>query len=101
MKKNIETLADDSIQAVLGLRFVRAQYNGLGGIKDGLPVLGLVAQEAKTCMPDAVRTYRAKLRHDDEVETDLLGIDYHAVIIHSARAIQQIVKLLTDAKIIK
>ena len=90
LKQNIEPVKDDSL-AVLGkLDWVRYQYNGQAKTPRGLQAIGLIAQVLREQLPEAVRSIKSKLKETDEDETDVLTIDYHHVIVHSARAIQQL-----------
>ena len=41
-------------------------------------------------MPEAVRSTKMKLKETDSEETEVLAIDYHHILVHSARAIQQL-----------
>jgi len=90
LKQNIEPVDDDSL-AILGkLNWVRYQYNGLADTPPDLKAIGLAAQELLEQLPEAVRSTKGKLRETDDEETDLLAIDYHYILVHSARAIQQL-----------
>lgn len=90
LKQNVEEVTDDST-AILGmLRWVRYQYNGLAGTPKGATGIGLIAQEVRPHLPEAVRAVKGKLGPADKEETELLGLDYHAILVHCARAIQQI-----------
>lgn len=92
LKRNIHDVTDDSVATLSRLRWISAEYNGLAGIPAGTPLIGLVAQEAQAVMPNAVRSVNAKLKHTDEETTALLGVDYHHVLVHSARAIAQLAR---------
>jgi hypothetical protein len=90
LKQNVEPVSDDSL-AILGtLDWVRYEYNGLAGTPKGAKGIGLVAQELQKQLPEAVRSTKTKLNETDDAEADVLTIDYHHVIVHSARAIQQL-----------
>jgi hypothetical protein len=90
LKQNIEAVKDDSLAILEKLDWIRYEYNGLADTPSGLPAIGLVAQAVVEQIPEAVRSTKGKLRETDDEETDVLAIDYHYVLVHSARAIQQL-----------
>ena len=90
LKQNVQTVTDDSLGLICNLRVVRAQYNGLGGMPAGLPLIGLVAQEARIHVPEMVSIFNAPLNPTDSEDTELFGLNYHALLLHCAHALQQI-----------
>ena len=83
-------MKDDSL-AILGkLDWIRFEYNGLANMPQGERAIGLIAQELQLQLPEAVRSTKTKLKETDAEETDVMAIDYHYMIVHSARAIQQL-----------
>jgi hypothetical protein len=90
LKQNVEPVKDDSLAILDKLDWIRYEYNGQAQMPQGLKGLGLVAQTLREQMPEAVRSTRTKLNDADAEETDVLAIDYHYVLVHSARAIQQL-----------
>jgi hypothetical protein len=90
LKQNIEPVKDDSLAILEKLDWIRYEYNGLASTPKGDKGIGLVAQVLREQMPEAVRSAKAKLNETDGAETDVLAIDYHHIIVHSARAIQQL-----------
>lgn len=90
LKQNIEPVKEDSLAILDKLDWVRFEYNGLADMPRGLKAIGLVAQALRDQMPEAVRSEKTKLTADDAEESDVLAIDYHYVLVHSARAIQQL-----------
>ena len=90
LKQNISPVKDDSL-AILGkLSWVRYEYNGQAGTPKGERAVGLVAQALQEQLPEAVRSTKTKLNETDAEGTDVLAIDYHHILVHSARAIQQL-----------
>jgi hypothetical protein len=90
LKQNIEPVQDDSL-AILGqLNWIRYEYNGQANTPRGLKAIGLVAQALQQQLPEAVRSSKTKLNETDDGETDVLAIDYHHILVHMARAIQQL-----------
>jgi hypothetical protein len=90
LKQNLLPVKDDSL-AILGkLNWVRYEYNGLAAMPRGLKGIGLIAQALQDELPEAVRSAKAKLKETDADEVDVLSIDYHHILVHSARAIQQL-----------
>ena len=90
LKQNIQPVKDDSLSILGKFDWVRYQYNGKANTPEGLNGIGLVAQELQLQLPEAVRSAKTKLNEADAGETDVLAIDYHHIIVHSARAIQQL-----------
>ena len=90
LKQNIKPVKDDSLAIIGKLDWIRYEYNGMANMPRGEKAIGLVAQELQTQLPEAVRSTKTKLSEADAAETDVLAIDYHHVIVHSARAIQQL-----------
>jgi hypothetical protein len=91
LKQNIRPVKDDSLAILEKLDWVRYEYNGKADTPPGKDAIGLVAQVLQEQLPEAVRSTRRKLTETDDAETDLLAIDYHHIIVHSARAIQQLI----------
>jgi hypothetical protein len=94
LKENIEPVMDDSLAILGALHWVRYEYNGQADTPRGLKAIGLSAQELSRHMPEAVRSVKTKLNENDAEESDVFGIDYHHILVHSARAIQ-----LLDAEV--
>ena len=90
LKQNIEPVKDDSLAILAKLDWIRFEYNGLAGMPPGEKAIGLVAQELQAQLPEAVRSTKTKLNKTDAEETGVMAIDYHYIIVHSARAIQQL-----------
>jgi hypothetical protein len=81
---------DDSLAILDKLDWIRYEYNGQASTPKGAKGIGLVAQTLREQLPEAVRSTKTKLNDADDAETDVLAIDYHYVLVHSARAIQQL-----------
>lgn len=90
LKQHIETVKDDSLAILNKLAWVRFEYNGKADTPRGENAIGLVAQMLQEQLPEAVRSNKAKLQETDDAEADVLSIDYHHVLVHSARAIVQL-----------
>ena len=90
LKQNIKPVEDDSLAILAKLDWIRFEYNGLAGMPPGEKAIGLIAQELQKQLPEAVRSTKTKLNKTDTVETQVMAIDYHYIIVHSARAIQQL-----------
>jgi hypothetical protein len=90
LKENVEPVMDDSLAILAALNWARYEYNGRGNTPQGLKAIGLSAQEVRAHLPEAVRSVNAKLDESDDEESELLAIDYHHILVHSARAIQQL-----------
>jgi hypothetical protein len=98
-KRKITPMTDDAVSILNKLRWIRYEYNGLAGTPDGDRGMGLVAQEMRAHLPEAVRTVKAKLEDTDEQPTDLYGLDFHAISVMTALAIQQLDARLKKAGI--
>ena len=96
LKRNVVEMADDSLGILTRLRWVRYEYNGLAAMPEGLAGVGLEAQELRQYLPEAVREVLIKLHADDAEASPVLGIDYHHVIVHCARAIRQLAAQIAD-----
>jgi Chaperone of endosialidase len=90
LKQNVEAVEDDSLAILRNLDWVRYEYNGQASTPKGLKAIGLVAQDLAEHLPEAVRSTRTRLIETDADEADVLAIDYHYILVHSARAIQQL-----------
>jgi hypothetical protein len=90
LKQNVEPVEDDSLAILRNLDWVRYEYNGQANTPKGLKAIGLAAQAIEEQLPEAVRRTRSKLIETDDEETDVLAIDYHHILVHSARAIRQL-----------
>ena len=90
LKQNIQPVKDDSLSILSRLDWIRYEYNGKASTPKGLKAIGLVAQELQAQLPEAVRSTKTKLNETDAETTDVMAIDYHHIIVHSARAIQQL-----------
>jgi hypothetical protein len=100
LKENIEPVTDDSLAILGALNWVRYEYNGQGNTPRGLKAVGLSAQELSTHLPEAVRSVKARLSESNAEESDVLSIDYHHILVHSARAIQQLAAEVKSLKAI-
>ena len=90
LKQNVQPVKDDSLAILEKLDWIRFEYNGLANMPLGERAIGLIAQELQVQLPEAVRNTKTKLKETDAEETDVMAIDYHHIIVHSARAIQQL-----------
>jgi hypothetical protein len=90
LKENVQPVTDDSLRILESLDWIRFEYNGSAQMPKGLKTIGLSAQKLQEHLPEAVRGVKGKLTESDPEETELLGIDYHHILVHTARAIQQL-----------
>ncbi len=96
-KENVQPVEDDSVALLRALQWIRYQYNGKGQTPKGHKSIGMDAKELQKIMPDAVRVTRGKMEMGDLKDSDLYAIDYHAVFVHAARAIQLLDERLRKA----
>jgi Chaperone of endosialidase len=78
------------LDAVCDLRPISFEFNGLAGTKPGVRHFGLVADEAVLVMPELVGSKRAKLRPDDDEETDILTLDATALTYALVNALREV-----------
>lgn len=100
LKQNVEPVKDDSLSVLGKLNWIRYEYDGKAEMPPGLKGIGLIAQELRVQLPEAVRSTKTKLNATDAEETDILAIDYHHILVHSARAIQQLAAEVQNLKAI-
>src|SRR5262249_44801101 len=89
MKQHVKNL-DGGLDIINRLRPTEAEYNGLGGTPEGIRVVSLIAEELAKVLPHAVETHRGKLRAEDSDDSDLLGVNFHEVLLHLILAVQQL-----------
>ena len=89
LKRNVRPL-EGGLPVITALRAIEAEYNGLGGTKEGQRVVGFLAEEIRKILPHTVGTYRGKLREDDAEETELSDFNLHEVLLHLVVAVQQL-----------
>lgn len=89
IKRNIRTLVDGGLAVIERLRPVRAEWNGLCGMKAGRPLVSVIAQELQAVEPAAAYPFPASAEIPD-----LLGIEPMAIIGHLILAVQQLLNRL-------
>jgi hypothetical protein len=97
LKRNIQPLIG-GLPLIAELRPISAEWNGLANTRAGERVVSIIAQELQTVMPDAVAPFRAKLRPEDSMETELLAFDPMAIVSHLILAVQQLERRLKDVE---
>lgn len=60
---------------LMGVRVREWEYNGLGGTKEGMFGIGVVADEIEKILPGTVSTYKGRLNPDDENDCDIKRFD--------------------------
>lgn len=93
LKQNVRTL-NGGLPLIARLRPITAEWNGLADTRRGERITSVIAQELQAVIPDAVYPYRAKLRPDDDKETELLGYDQMTLTCHLILAVQQLERRL-------
>lgn len=93
VKKNIMSF-DEGIEAIRKLRIVKFQFNGKGNTSKDLESIGVIAQEAKDVLPEAVNAYSAKFNEEDEFETEILSFNGSSLFYKMVNAIKDIDKRL-------
>jgi hypothetical protein len=95
LKQKVRTLSG-GLPLIARLRPISAEWNGLASTREGERLTSIIAQELQAVIPDAVYPYRAKLRADDDEQTELLGYDQMALTCHLILAVQQLERRLKD-----
>jgi hypothetical protein len=89
LKKNVRPYAE-GVQTLLGIESVRFQYNGLYGTPtDNREVIGIVANQLETVIPEAIFRIKGKLSVNDLEETDILHYDEVPMIMVCINAIKE------------
>ena len=85
------------MQTLLGIDSVKFQYNGLGGTPtDGRDVIGIIANQLETIIPEAIYRIKGKLRLEDIEETDILHYDEVPMLMVAINAIKEHTKSIDD-----
>ena len=92
LKRNVvDYRPDDALAAVLQLRPVQFEFNGLAGTPDdGKTFVGLVADEVEPVMPEMVSTREAFLRTDDAAPVDVKVLDCTALLFTLVNAVKDL-----------
>ncbi|HXI76318.1 MAG TPA: tail fiber domain-containing protein [Steroidobacteraceae bacterium] len=92
LKRNVvDYRPDDALAAVLQLRPVQFEFNGLAGTPDdGKTFVGLVADEVEPVMPEMVSTREAFLRADDAAPVDVKVLDCTALLFALVNAVKDL-----------
>lgn len=86
------------LQKLRELQPYRWRYNGLGGTEEGATGVGLLADDARVSLPEAVRHYHARLqRHDDEL-TAIAVVGWEAVVWMLLNAVRELDRELQALK---
>jgi hypothetical protein len=93
LKQNVAPLTG-GLSVIEQLRPVRAEWNGLGYRTAGQPVISVIAQDLQQVIPDAVSTYRNRLRPDDSDDVELLAIDSMALVSYLILSVQELSRRL-------
>jgi hypothetical protein len=93
LKRNVQPLTG-GLSLINRVRPVTAEWNGLAGTREGQRLTSVIAQELQELIPDAVETYRTKLRQEDSEDTELLGLNPMGLTCHLILAIQQLERRL-------
>jgi hypothetical protein len=96
LKDNIQDYAK-GLPELMQVNVKTWEYNGKGGTVKGTKGLGVVADEIKEVLPDTVDSYKAKLNHDDEEDTDIKKFDATEITWLMLKSIQEL-KATVDAQ---
>lgn len=82
---------------MLGIEPMMFQYNGLYNTPtDGRDVIGIVANQLQTIIPEAIFTVRGKLHFSDTEETDILHYDLAPIVMVNTNAIKEHTRSIDD-----
>lgn len=91
LKRNVRPL-QGGLPIIDQLRVIEAEYNGLGGTRDGERTVGVIAQELAKILPGCVVPVRGRLQIGDVEETELLHINTHELLFQLVLAVQQLLQ---------
>ena len=80
LKRNVRPL-EGGLSIIERLRIIEAEYNGLGGTRDGERTVGVIAQELARVLPDSVIV---------SGEADFLHVDTREIFFQLVLAVQQL-----------
>lgn len=95
VKKDIEDFRD-GLSVVKSIRPVSFEYNGLANTPQGLPQIGVIAQEIQPIAPYTVTEVRSHLTENDTEHIDLLVVNPSALTFVSINAIQELDDLIMN-----
>jgi hypothetical protein len=99
VKDNIKSYGK-GLNEILQVNTKTFDYNGKGETNSAITGnVGVIAQEIVKVFPETVNTYKGKLNESDREETDLYGLDAHALtfaLINSVKDLNDKIKLLED-----
>jgi hypothetical protein len=78
------------LDVALGLNAVYYKYNGLAGFDSKEEQMGFIAQEVQKASPDLVFKKLVKLHPEDNDKTEILGVNYGAIIFVAINAIKDL-----------
>jgi hypothetical protein len=94
LKKDVEDYTT-SLDAILKLRPVRFEFNGLAGTITGNKHIGLIANEVQDVMPEMVSSWKRKLNPEDAEDTDVLTLDTTALTFALINAVKELAAKVT------
>jgi hypothetical protein len=89
LNKNTEPFTD-GLAVLEKIKPLSFRYNGLAGMPNDAPCIGVIAQEIKDVAPYTVGTFRAKLTERDEAEAELYDFNSHALTFVMINAIKEL-----------
>ena len=76
---------------ILGINPILYKYNGKAGFEaDGNDYIGVIAQDIQKVAPYTIGTYMTKLNPNDEMETELLNFESHALVFNLINAVKEL-----------
>jgi hypothetical protein len=87
LKQGIEDYTT-SLDAILKLRPVSFEFNGLAETVTGTRYIGLIADEVEAVMPEMVGSWKRKLHPEDEHEVDVKTLDTTALTFALINAVK-------------
>lgn len=92
--QRVKTVVGDymsGLEQILALNPIRFRYNGKARTEhSGEERIGLAAEAVREVMPEATRTLTIKLNEDDEVDSELLGVDSGPLLYALINAVKEL-----------
>ncbi len=89
LKKNINDYTK-SLETLNQVNLYEYEYNGLAGTQDGQKRAGIMAQEIKELLPNAVTTFRSKLSKEDTKAETLFAFNPDELLYLAVNSIKEL-----------
>jgi hypothetical protein len=96
-KRNIRPL-EGGLDVIRQIEPIEAEYNGCAQTPEGSRVVSFDPDKLVKVLPGCVSKVRAKLREEDEEETDIGCVNTHEIMHHLVLAVQQLERMVTSGQ---